>query len=112
MLFYLFFGNFVFSLFLTICLIIFILDFIGGIDSRRKDLLHNQRIAFVPPLLIMLKAGKTVRNIFKDSIDWSKKPLKKYLKKMVNELELNFTIDEALDRFALRCDSREIKQTT
>lgn len=109
LLFYLFFGNFIFSLFLTICSIIFILDFIGGIDSRRKDLLHNQLIEFVNNMIIMLKAGKTVRNIFKDSVNWSKKPLKKYLKKMVNELELNFTMDEALDRFALRCDSREIK---
>jgi tight adherence protein B len=55
----------------------------------------------------MVKAGKSVRNIIMESVEWIKMPLKYYIKGLSNELNLNFLFDEALDNFARRCSSRE-----
>jgi tight adherence protein B len=106
--FYLIFKNIVFSIFIGICSLILISDFWEGFKIKRKELLHIQTVEFVNNTIVMLKAGKTVRNIFKESINWVKKPLKNYLKILINELDLNLSFDEALDRFAERCDSREV----
>jgi len=59
-------------------------------------------------MTVLLKAGKTVRSIFKDSADWFKDPLNTHLLEAANELELNSTLDEALDRFSEKCRSREV----
>ncbi len=106
--FYLIFKNIVFSIFIGICSLILISDFLEGFKIKRKELLHIQTVEFVNNTIVMLKAGKTVRNIFKESVNWAKKPLRNYLKKLINELDLNLSFDEALDRFAERCDSREV----
>ena len=106
---YLLCGNFIFSLFIGICLEIYILDLLRGFEEKRKDLLHGQLLEFISNMIVMLKAGKTVRSIFKDSIGWFKDPLNTYLVEVVNDLELNSTLDEVLNRFSQKCASREVE---
>ncbi len=107
LIFYLLSGNFIFSLFVGICLEIYILDLLKGFEEKRKNLLHGQLIEFIGNMILLLKAGKTVRSIFKDSAEWFKDPLGTYLLEIANELELNSSLDEALNRFSQRCGSRE-----
>lgn len=105
--FYLLSRNFIFSLFVGLCLEIYIMDLLNGFEEKRKELLHNQLIEFISNMTVLLKAGKTVRSIFKDSANWFKDPLRIHLLEVANELELNSTLDEALDRFSEKCRSRE-----
>lgn len=105
--FYLLSRNIIFSLFVGLCLEIYILDLLNGFEEKRKELLHNQLIEFISNMTVLLKAGKTVRSIFKDSANWFKDPLRIHLLEVANELELNSTLDEALDRFSEKCRSRE-----
>lgn len=105
--FYLLSRNFIFSLFVGLCLEIYIMDLLNGFEEKRKELLHNQLIEFISNMTVLLKAGKTVRSIFKGSANWFKDPLSTYLLEVANELELNSTLDEALDRFSEKCRSRE-----
>src|SRR4030066_499176 len=104
---YLLSGNLVFSLFTGICLGIYILDLFNSFEEKRKDLLNSQLIEFLNNMAVMLKAGNTVRSIFKSSAGLFKEPLGIYLTETANELELNSTLDEALDRFSQKCRSRE-----
>ncbi|MCL4378761.1 MAG: type II secretion system F family protein [Actinobacteria bacterium] len=108
LIFYLVFKNIIFGIFIGICVLIIISDFVESFKTRRKEMLHIQIIEFVNNTVVMLRAGKTMRSIFKESINWTKKPLRPYLLKLVNELDLNFSFDEALDKFSERCGSREI----
>ena len=105
--FYLLSRNIIFSLFVGLCLEIYILDLLNGLEEKRKELLHSQLIEFISNMTVLLKAGKTVRNIFKESANWFKDPLSAHLLEVANELELNSTLDEALDRFSQKCRSRE-----
>lgn len=105
--FYLLSRNIIFSLFVSLCLEIYILDLLNGLEEKRKELLHSQLIEFISNMTVLLKAGKTVRSIFKESANWFKDPLSTYLLEVANELELNSTLDEALDRFSQKCRSRE-----
>ncbi len=105
---YLLCGNFIFSLFIGVCLEIYILDLLRGLEEKRKDLLHGQLLEFISNVTMMLKAGRTVRSIFKNSIGWFKDPLNTYLVEVVNDLELNSTLDEVLNRFSQKCGSREV----
>jgi len=100
--------NLVFSIFSGACLWIYIIDFLNSFEERRKNLLNNQIVEFLNYMAVMLKSGNTVRNIFKSSSGCFKNPLNDYLADTANELELNFTLDEALDRFSERCRSREV----
>lgn len=104
---YLFSGNIFFSLFIGICTEIYIIDAIKSLEERRKDLLNCQLIEFLNNMAVMLRAGNTVRTIFKSSARLFKKPLGVYLTEMAGELELNSSLDEALDRFSEKCKSRE-----
>ena len=104
---YLLSGNLVFGLFTGICLEIYILDLFKSFEEKRKDLLNSQLIEFLNNMAVMLKAGNTVRSIFKSSAGLFKEPLGIYLTETANELELNSTLDEALDRFSQKCRSRE-----
>ncbi len=105
--FYLLSRNIIFSLFVGLCLEIYILDLLNGLEEKRKELIHSQLIEFISNMTVLLKAGKTVRSIFKESANWFKDPLSTYLLEVANELELNSTLDEALDRFSQKCRSRE-----
>ncbi|MBA7618319.1 hypothetical protein ES703_25640 [subsurface metagenome] len=105
--FYLLSRNIIFSLFVSLCLEIYILDLLNGLEEKRKELIHSQLIEFISNMTVLLKAGKTVRSIFKESANWFKDPLSTHLLEVANELELNSTLDEALDRFSQKCRSRE-----
>lgn len=105
--FYLLSRNIIFSLFVGLCLEIYILDLLNGLEEKRKELIHSQLIEFISNMTVLLKAGKTVRSIFKESANWFKDPLSTHLLEVANELELNSTLDEALDRFSQKCRSRE-----
>lgn len=105
--FYLLSRNIIFSLFVSLCLEIYILDLLNGLGEKRKELIHSQLIEFISNMTVLLKAGKTVRSIFKESANWFKDPLSTHLLEVANELELNSTLDEALDRFSQKCRSRE-----
>lgn len=105
--FYLLSRNIIFSLLVSLCLEIYILDLLNGLEEKRKELIHSQLIEFISNMTVLLKAGKTVRSIFKESANWFKDPLSTYLLEVANELELNSTLDEALDRFSQKCRSRE-----
>ncbi len=105
--FYLLSRNIIFSLFVGLCLEIYILDLLNGLEEKRKELLHSQLMEFISNMTVLLKAGKTVRSIFKESANWFKDPLSAHLLEVANELELNSTLDEALDRFSQKCRSRE-----
>jgi Flp pilus assembly protein TadB len=110
--FYLLFGNFIFSLFVSLCLGIYLIDFFNGLEEKRKTLLNVQLVEFISNMTVLLKAGKTVRSIFKDSAGRFKDPLRTHLYKTANELELNSTLDEALDNFSEGCRSREVDLLT
>ncbi len=107
-LFYLFFRNLLLSIFVGACVEIFIFDLLDGLEEKRKVLLHKQLIEFTGNMIIMLKAGKTVRSIFKGSVGLFKNPLNSYIKVITNEFELNSSFEEALDRFSKSCRSREV----
>jgi len=104
---YIFFKNIIFSLFLGFCIYITFSEIFSAVNDKRKEILHRQLIEFVINMIIMVKAGKSVRNIIIESVQWIKMPLKYYVKSLSNELNLNFIFDEALDNFAARCSSRE-----
>ncbi len=104
---YLFSGNIVFSLFIGICTEIYIIDALKSFEERRKDLLNSQLIEFLNNMAVMLRAGNTIRTIFKSSAGLFKEPLGSYLTEMAGELELNSSLDGALDRFSQKCKSRE-----
>ncbi|GAG61591.1 unnamed protein product, partial [marine sediment metagenome] len=92
--FYLLSRNIIFSLFVSLCLEIYILDLLNGLEEKRKELIHSQLIEFISNMTVLLKAGKTVRSIFKESANWFKDPLSTHLLEVANELELNSTLDE------------------
>lgn len=108
LLFYLLFRNFVLSMFIGICLTIFIASELESFKNKRKNLLHKQLIEFINNMMVMLKAGRTVRNILKDSTELVKDPLRIYLNELVQELELNFTLDCVLENFSKNCKSKEV----
>jgi tight adherence protein B len=110
--FYLLFRDFIFSLFVSLCLGIYLIDFFNGLEEKRKTLLNIQLVEFISNMTVLLKAGKTVRSIFKDSAGRFKEPLRTHLNKTANELELNSTLDEALDSFSEGCRSREVDLLT
>ena len=106
---YLLFRNFIFSLFISICLAIFVLDILKSFKDKKRYLLHIQLIEFINNMIVMLRAGRTVRNIFKDSTKLVKNPLRSYLNELVKELELNFILDDALENFLKACRTSEVR---
>ncbi|MGM0367643.1 MAG: type II secretion system F family protein [Actinomycetota bacterium] len=103
------FKNVFLSIFLSACLYIFAIEILENVKKRRSALLHSQLIHFINNMVIMLRAGKSVRQIFKRSAKWTENPLKDNLRELVNELALNISFDEAIDNFARRCGSSESK---
>ncbi len=107
-LFYILFRNIFLSLFVGISIEIFIFDIFNGLEEKKRVLLHEQLIEFINNMILMLKAGKTVRSTIKGSVGLFKNPLNSFIKVIANELELNSTFEEALDRFSESCRSREV----
>ncbi|MGM0366044.1 MAG: type II secretion system F family protein [Actinomycetota bacterium] len=107
--FFLVFGNLVFSIILGVCVSAVIDEFVSSLRERNNLKMHMQTISFISHMILMLKAGKTVRQIFKSSVFWAKNPLKLHLEIMVNQLESSIPFGEAVDNFSARCASSEIK---
>ena len=106
---YIFFGNIIFSIFLTAC-IFFIMSWAhSAINEKRLEILHGQLIEFAINIIVMVKAGKSVRSIIRDSVLWTEYPLNNYIKKLSDELKTCFSFNEAMDNFAKRCSSREAR---
>lgn len=104
---YVLFRNLIFSIFLTLCLVFVFSETIRAVNEKRLELLHNQLIELSINIIVMIKAGKSVRDIIRKSLEWTRIPLKNYLKHLADELEINTSFDEALDDFAKNCSSRE-----
>ena len=94
--FFIFFKNFIFSIFLSICLLLVAVEVINSINEKRTELIHNQLIEFAINLIVMLKAGKSIRSIIMISADIFKPPLKNYLGLLADELKINYSFDDAL----------------
>ncbi|MCL5771560.1 MAG: type II secretion system F family protein [Actinobacteria bacterium] len=84
-------------------------EFICNVFRKRKEILDVQLIEFITNIIIMLKAGKEIRQIFKESVTCIKNPLKNHIRNLVNEIELNISMDNALDRFAANIGGNEVK---
>lgn len=82
-------------------------EFMGTTLRKRKEILENQLIEFISNMIILFKAGKEIRQVFKESLNCTKNPLKAYIKNLVNEIELNICMDTAIDNFALSTGSKE-----
>lgn len=105
--FFIVFKNIFTSFFISIMSTAIINEFANGISEKRKEALDIQLIEFISNMIIMLKAGKEIRQIFKESYDFIKDPLKTHIRNLVNEVELNVSMDCALDNFAQNTGSRE-----
>ena len=105
--FYILFKNIFLSLFMTTMFTGIAGEFFGSVLKRKKETLDIQLIEFIMNMIIMLRAGKEIRQIFKESIICIKDPLKGYLKNLINEVELNISMDSALDNFATGVGSKE-----
>ena len=108
LLFFFVFRNIFFSIFLGICIYIVSLELARTINEKRLEILHHQLIDFLVNMMVMIRAGRTIRNIIKDSVKWTRNPLNAYLKHLTNQLEMNIFFDDALDDFSQRCSSREV----
>jgi tight adherence protein B len=106
--FFIFFRNIVLAIFIAIMGTGIFIEFIDGIIRKRKEALDIQLIEFITNIIIMSKAGKEIRQIFKESLACIKKPLNNYIKTLVSEVELNISMDSALDNFAFSIGGREV----
>jgi tight adherence protein B len=102
------FGNIVLAIFMAIMITGIFFEFMDGIIRKRKEALDIQLIEFVTNIIIMLKAGKEIRQIFKESLSFIKKPLNSFVRTLVSEVELNISMDNALDNFASGIGGREV----
>lgn len=107
--FYIIFQNIVFSIFLTACAYFIFREVYSALDDKRQEMLHKELIEFAVNIIIMLRAGKSVRSIISDSVSWTNPPLKNYLKYLADTLHSGLSFNEAIDDFAKRCSSREAR---
>lgn len=110
--FYLWFQNILLSLFISICISIYIIDIFNIVEKNRIKNLHKQLIEFLEYMIIMLRAGKTLRYIFLNSWRKFRDPLGRYLKELAEGLEINPDIDEMMNIFERRSKSREARLIT
>lgn len=106
--FFILFKNIVLAIFVAIMGTGIFIEFIDGIIRKRKEALDIQLIEFITNIIIMLKAGKEIRQIFKESLSCIKRPLSRYIRTLVGEVELNISMDTALDNFASNIGGREV----
>jgi len=110
--FHLWFQNILLALFISACISIYIIDIFNLRERNRIKNLHKQLIEFLEHMIIMLRAGKTLRYIFLNS--WKKypDPLGKYLKELAEGLEINPDLDEMMNVFERSSGSREVRLIT
>ena len=58
--FYMLFKNFILSLMVSLCLGIYLMDFLSGLEEKKKHLLNIQLVEFISDMTVLLKAGKTI----------------------------------------------------
>lgn len=105
--FYIVFNNYIFSIFISICIFLVFSEIFYFLKNKKKDLLNSQLVEFLSSAIIILRAGRSIRNIISEYCVWAKEPLKSYLKALSDELEMNISFDEAVDNFAAKCSNRE-----
>jgi len=105
---FLLFKNLTFSVFISICLFIIFQEVFDILSEKKALIINNQLMELIINMILMLKAGKTVRNIIKEYPIHTKPPMSIYLKKLSNQLEINISFDKAMDDFAENCRNREV----
>jgi len=105
---FIFFKNLFIAIFTASMLVMILNEIINNYFKKRKEILDMQLIEFIMNMIIMLKAGKEIRQIFKESATTAKNPIQYYLRSFVNEIELNISIDDALDNFAGKIGGNEV----
>lgn len=104
---YLWFGSILLSLIVSVSALIIIIDLFSGLENRRLILLHGQLIGFINHMILMLRAGRTVRFIFENAADKFPQPLNLHLSSMAAGLSMGNTLSLSLDTFTAGCRSRE-----
>ena len=105
--FYMVFKNYIFGIFISICIFLIFSEIFYVLKNKKKDLLNSQLVEFLSSSIIMLRAGRSIRSIIREYGAWAKEPLKSYLKTLSDELEMNVSFDEAVDNFAAKCSNKE-----
>lgn len=82
-------------------------EFLSMLKEKRNEIIANQLMEMSVNIVIMIKAGRSLRNIIKNSVSWTKPPLKKYVKNLADELDTGLTFDLAFDNFSARCATPE-----
>ncbi|MDD3519798.1 MAG: type II secretion system F family protein [Actinomycetota bacterium] len=106
--FFLIFKNIFIAIFFSTVVLIVSFEIKQRLDEKRREFFEIQIAEFISNMIILLKSGKNVRQIFKISLNWFKNPLYSYLKKFDNEVEFNIPFEKALDGFSKRADNTEI----
>ncbi|MCE5329773.1 type II secretion system F family protein [bacterium] len=109
---FLFFKNIFISIFFSTVIIIVIFEILQRIKEKRDEYFEVQLAEFISNMIILLKSGKSINQIFKISISWFKKPLSVHLKSFVNEIEFNVPFEKALDNFSQRANNKELRLLT
>ncbi|MBN2072651.1 MAG: type II secretion system F family protein [Actinobacteria bacterium] len=105
---YIWFGNILLALIVSASGLIFIADLFSGLENRRLILLHGQLIELINHIIIMLKAGRTIRFIFENAENKFPRPLNLYLTSMSSELKLGNSLSRSLDIFKFESRSNEV----
>lgn len=108
----LWFKNMPAGFFIAICIAIFISGIFKSREEQRLYRLHCQLMDLIGHIIIMLRAGKTLRYIFLNSWRKFEAPLGIYLKEVADDLEINPDLEEILELFERRSGSNEVKLIT
>jgi tight adherence protein B len=105
--FFLWSRNIILAAVISICFFIYTADLFYNRKRIINNLLHRQLISFLEYMIIMLRAGKTIRYIMLES--WSRfpPPLESCLKQVAQRLEIDPDLEKALDLFEDSTGSRE-----
>jgi len=106
--FLIFFKDVYLCIFLTVASFLIIYELIQNIVSKRKEQFEIQLVEFLSNMIILLRSGKNIRQVFFESLTWAKDPLRKYIKEFLNEIEFNVPFEVALDNFAKNTGVNEI----
>jgi len=107
--FFFWFRNIILAAVISACISIYIAGAFNSLEMTRTDRLHRQLVGFLEHMIIILRAGKTIRHIFQESWSSFPRPLGSYLKDIAEKLEIDPDLEHALDMFEERSGSREVK---
>jgi tight adherence protein B len=101
--------NIFFSIFVSSFFVIIMWDCLVMVDKKKKEKIHVQLIELLMNMMIMLRAGRTIRDIFIRSTKFTEEPLKKFLKDIVAKIQLKSSLEEALEDFCTSSGSKEVR---